>query len=865
MSVKFCLRAKIKVGRVDENAGRQILAWIEATEAEYRTRMTAAEAARAAAIDVADAAKKDVARREDLLLRSIEAQLNVLNTVASYRTAIEGLRATPGDFGFGNKAPLRLAGENVSPLGAAVLSLLTRDPHEIATGVNVHYLARDIRGRAHARFAEAIETLRPKALGLKAETLRETEALRALFGETDVSPEARRAAEAFAGVAEDLRQQFNAAGGNIPLRKNWRLPQHHDADKVAATTRESWIAYIRPLLDRADMLDFASGKPLSDAKLDALLDQVYGAIVSRGASGPPTMGVTGRPMLANSRAEARVLSFKDAASWSAYREAYGVADGVYETMIRHIADMADDIAQLRVLGPNPNGLKHYIDSLFDREIAALAGKATPDDPQAAAAAVKDIRKAASRLKAEKKATTHLWEEVTGQARAPVNIEWARHMGDMRGWLVGTQMGSAIISSLTDVPLMAQIARFNGLPVMNVIRNATTMMAEPGAEIRAAHAGLIADSLAQTARENDRFMGETIRSGAVAKMAGAVIRASGLRRWTATLRNAFGMEFMAHAARLAERPLGEIEPRFREAMARHGIGAAEWDLIRAAEQWEPRAGATFIRPLDVARLGTPEARAASERYAQLINTEMDYAVIESDPATRAMLYGGAPAGTVKGEVARAVGMYKAFPITFVTLHFARAFARGWDGSRLGHAAATLTAMWGFGILAMQAKQIAQGRDAYSLDPTDSNGLRAWGAGLLQSGGLGIFGDMLSQDKTRYGNSWVTTLAGPQFAAVESVLGTWLSANIGRSIKGEETHFFGDALYTAARLMPGSSLWYGRLAFQRAVVDQLARMSDDRAADRFARMEREAAKSWGQKFWWRPGVSTPDRAPAILGEP
>lgn len=861
MSIKGCFRAKISIGKVDAEAGRQILEFLAAAEAERSSRMTAAEAARAAAIDVADTAAKLAARDADLALRSIEAQVNVLSTLRDYRADVEALDKegrAPLTVKLGI-IPAKVGSARAPVIGAAIRSLLTRDIHEIATGANVHYLARVIRGQAHSMMAAAIESMRPKMLGLKAETAHEFDVLAALYGDASAPAEARVAAEAFAKSAEALRVEFNGAGGAVPKRETWRLPQYHDADKVAAVTRESWKDFVRPLLDRADMRDFETGKPVSEAKFEQLLDQVYTSITSRGAEGAPTMGGVGRTMLANERAAARVLSFKDAESWRSYKNAFGQAGGVFETMMRHMADMAEDIAQLRVLGPNPQGLRRYVEQLYEREIAALRGEATPGEPLKAAATAKNIKKRVSALRRDRDATLNLWDEVTRAAHVPVDMELARNLGDVRAALHGAQMGSAVISSLTDQGTLMAATRFNGLPVMRVIMGAVRDMAEKGSEIKAAQAGLIADSLAHVAHESDRFMGETIRTSKIQKFSAAIVRASGLRRWTAALRNSFGMEFMAHAANNAEKPFAELHPRFQEAFGRYGIDAAAWDVMRQAKPWEARPGAPMLRPLDVAAIGTPEARAAADRFGRLIATEMDHAVIDADPTTRALLFAGTRPGTAKGEALRAVGMYKQFPVTFVTTQMARAFARGFDGSRMSHAALTFITMWGLGILAMQAKEVAQGRDPLTLDLSDRHGWLAMGKGLLQGGGLGVFGDLLGQDKTRLGNSWAATLAGPQAGAVETILGQFLIGNIGRSIKGEDTHFFGDALYAGARYMPGSSLWFGRLGFQREVVDQLALWGDPRAPERFRRLESEAQKNWGQRYWWRPGDTAPARGP------
>jgi hypothetical protein len=369
---------------------------------------------------------------------------------------------------------------------------------------------------------------------------------------------------------------------------------------------------------------------------------------------------------------------------------------------------------------------------------------------------------------------------------------------------------------------------------------------------------VLDTLAHTAGSTDKVLGESIRSGFAAKLSSANIRVSGLRRWTGILRSAFALEMMAHAARLRDTEFGKLEATFKGALSRYGIGEADWNAMRQVAPHEPRQGAQFLRPIDIREAGQA---AASEKFARLINTEMDYAVIEGDPLTRAMLLGESQPGTAGGEVRRAVTMYRSFPATFVTMHFARALARGWDGSRLGHAALTFAMTTIVGALAMQAKEIAAGRDPLTLNPTEGNGLRAWGKAMLQGGGLGVFGDVLFVDQTKYGNTWAATAAGPVAGAIEGVLGDFIIKNIQQAGKGQDTHFLGDAVYALARYTPGSSLWFGRLAFQNKVIDQLAIMADPRAREKFARIEAQARKDWGQSYWWRRGQQSPDRAPEL----
>ncbi len=46
-----------------------------------------------------------------------------------------------------------------------------------------------------------------------------------------------------------------------------------------------------------------------------------------------------------------------------------------------------------------------------------------------------------------------------------------------------------------------------------------------------------------------------------------------------------------------------------------------------------------------------------------------------------------------------------------------------------------------------------------------------------------------------------------------------------------------------------------------------MIDERAPERFRRLEDRAMAEWGQSFYWRPGDASPERAPnlATIGGP
>jgi len=65
---------------------------------------------------------------------------------------------------------------------------------------------------------------------------------------------------------------------------------------------------------------------------------------------------------------------------------------------------------------------------------------------------------------------------------------------------------------------------------------------------------------------------------------------------------------------------------------------------------------------------------------------------------------------------------------------------------------------------------------------------------------------------------------------------------------------------SRYLPGSSLWYSRLAMERLVVDQLRLWNDPRRTrKKFSRREKRYRKDYGQRYWWKPGKTNPNRNP------
>lgn len=867
-----CFRAKVSKGIVSEKAAQRLEETADAFRQERdRRAMKAEDAAMAAAADAAADAEKIAAREAELALRSIEAQLRALDTFQTVSERMNVRRAK------GQTPVWERSNAPEQDSYTAFSSMLDRDPGERGGWDNVTYKTKDLRGEAHKIAADGIKTYRstitqqfkaslPDRLGVKPDRTGDLELLGAFYGKADASPDARVAAKSFGDAMEWLRQMFVEAGGALSKRENWRLPNPmHDTTRVQSVNKQEWIEFVWDKLDRNAMLDFDTGRKLSNEKLTQLLGETYETIASNGATGAPTSGVTGKGALASSRGQHRFLVFRTAEDWLAYDAAFGKGIGVFDTIMHHIEAMSQDIAMMQILGPNPEATIRFMQSVMDRERVRLGQSASMSDPAAVRAAYDRNTQIAAAIGNDKAKLQKLYEEVSGKAAVPTNMVLASRFAAARALITAAKMGGAVLAQVADLGSMIATARFNGIPVTNLIGNVIRDGFDRNSEIDAMQLGLSAHGLGLTFRDNDRIMGETVASHKAQNLASTVIRVSGMRRLTGIERTAYAKTTMATYANALKHDWNGLDARQRAALERYELGSADWDVIRKAQALD-LDGARFLTAYDIRAVDGGSGRIA-DSYQRLVNTELDYAVMDTDPRVRAATIGsfGAP-GTWMGEIGRSMMLFKSFAFMSLSHHGARAGAMGWDGSRLAHGAFTIIAMTTFGMLAMQLKEMAKGRDPLNMDPTTRLGAQAWGAAVLAGGGLGIFGDLLFQDQTRVGTSLATTLGGPMLGDIERIGGDWLMKNVYLAAKGQQTHFTGDALYAFAGLVPGQSLWYARTAFQRSVLDRLALMIDDRAPERFQRIEREAEKSWGQRFWWEPGATTPRRAPdpaAALG--
>jgi hypothetical protein len=809
-----------------ENAVRA--GWLARDEAE-RLYQRRGEAAAALELDLQHSPESALRMAEELGLE--RAKQNV--RLRKYQAALQAIKNSQN-----HSRILNYQGGETR----GVRTLLARDSTGVATWSNVEGRTKAVAGQAHARMAEGLSALRTRTAGLTRDNALLDDVVREALGEATGNTKAAQFAKVWSEVTEELRQRFNRAGGNIPKRADWGMPQSHDALLVGRVSQAEWIDFTLERLDIQRMVDPETGAPHTEASLRAVLGGVYETIRTNGLS-DMTPGAQGGKKLANRRNDARFLVFRDAESWMQYQDRFG-SPNLFGTMMDHIQSMSRDVALLEIMGPNPAASFRYLQDV---------AKINEDKPIG------------------RRINQAVWNITSGTGDPNRSPHAAHVFGAIRSWNVAARLGSASLSAVSDLAFIGMTAAWNGMPVMRTMQRYLSQLnpANEADRILATRIGITALSWSDAYSNISRFSeigggGTGLLSRVENKanqFAEFTIRASGLNAMTDAGRRAFALEYAANIAENAGKRLEDIEGPFGQSLRSRGMTSAEWDMISATPMTEHNGAKywtvdTLMERTDL-DLRTREQLAA--RVQEVIQEEMLYAVPEPDALARVITTGGgAPRGSIMGELARTGLQFKSFPIAVLSLHAQRMMAarqlRGAAGAA-AYAATGIIATTALGYLALNLKLISKGQDPRSPDEPAT-----WAAAFVQGGGMGLYGDFLFSDVNRFGKGPVTSMLGPSVDLVEDAIElTW--GNVQQRANGEDTDVVAEMVDFASKYAPFGNLWYSKLLLEREIIDQAKMAADPAGARRSFRAKERRAREQGASYYWRPGQRSPSRAPEL----
>jgi hypothetical protein len=645
-----------------------------------------------------------------------------------------------------------------------------------------------------------------------------------------------------------LIDQLNAHGASINKRAKRQPGQFHDSELLKSVSPEEWWSRIFPLLDRTAMIDKKTGAPLDDANLKRISLKIYDEITTgigegnllRLSSGDPA---TVKPKsIVDRYSDKRFFVFKDADSFFAYNDMFGSGDeGLYNSMIDELGGMAEDLAVLQVMGPNPEDVHKYMMS----RISFDPSKSKEWD-----------------LYREKQ-TEGAFKLLTGKDYAVGNPHWSINTYSTgRNLFTAAKLGSAALLALSDVIFAANTLKLNGMSAtkgfiryfggLNPLKQSDRTLAA-----NLALAGdIVTDGFIAASRYGEiEAIGKSKAVEFSQKTASATIHLSGLKTLTTHAKKITGLEFYGYfgAHIKAQTPWSELDRDLLEAFNRYNITQDDWakTLQTGTLSLDEQGNTAFMNVTEWTdkELATKYGTFAAEMMRKATNEP-------SVMLRSARTAFGANKNSLKRMAATDAFFLKSFAISAAINHVIPAFSRAFRRGEFGSLGILVVGGTIIGTITSQLREVFNQKD---MKPWDD--WRTWAGGLISAGGLSIMADFLFGSYARNGQK------------ISDLFGGWLG-NTGLSIFDITTGAFGKTLdpekeanwlrdfYTYAQnFIPAKNLWYSKAFTDRFIWDNVERAVDPEFDKKFIRDERKLKRQTGQGFWWPRTSTLPTREPVV----
>jgi hypothetical protein len=384
--------------------------------------------------------------------------------------------------------------------------------------------------------------------------------------------DAHKLASILAKYAEASRIDANKAGAAIGQLRDWGGPQAHDAAKLLRAGKDAWVAGIINRLDH----ERSFGKGTTYAKAHEILEKTFDTIVT-GRNLRLTAKRKGERVspanLARSLEAERVLHFKTADDWLAYAEQFSRGN-VFTGMIDHLRQMARTVANMQVMGPNP---QVFLDAILETQ-RDQARRAAPAD-------VKKAQKEIDRLNADldnpQTPIAKAFAEIMGHTFQPASLHWAKFWAGVRSVQSMAKLGGALIASFNDVVTFAHGMRFQGKGLFQAYGDSVNaLLGNYGGRDRQHVARLLGVGYDAILGDiHSRFAADDNLPGRMSQAQQAFFRLTGLTWWTERLENAFVHMASVHMASHSDRAWDDLPPAYQHVLGLHGIDGERWEVVR----------------------------------------------------------------------------------------------------------------------------------------------------------------------------------------------------------------------------------------------------------------------------------------------
>lgn len=630
--------------------------------------------------------------------------------------------------------------------------------------------------------------------------------------------------------------RFNRAGLSVRWNKL----------RVSKVTRDQFIADVAPLLDdvHGDLLykQSLAGSMYDDIK--AFNDKTSWRTIgdTRSESLNSIADITGT----NPRDKGAKILFKDGEAFSSITAKYADEHSFQQLVLGHVTELGREMAILKFTGNASNtagltNILNWANRFVDKSQIGAIRRAQLESSQ-----------------------TYLQTLVQ-----PEILEGTRMMPNfqaLRNLQAASKLGSAVITALLDIPMFLVTGRtiFN-LPIMEMIGKVFRQTPGIGAGDAKTYAKYILEASeswmdAASIRyvlSDGADMGTTFSRGS-SKFAHFVFKSSGLNWWTKNLQSSAAGIYGKHLGDLIREgtQYKDFNPKFRENLAKYGIGEAEWAETLARNGKDNLLLDSKGR-LDMYKMGTTTSAGIEEigrqnlrqRYIAAMADAVDTMVMKPSQFDRQSAAFFTKEGTIANQAIRTMTQFKAHPISMMRKVWGRTMKSDqqsifWTGTGL------IAGMMTMGAVTVQLKEFVAGRQPYDASKPDF-----WIRVAKEAGVAGLAGDMMmdfglknlldeafGEDKARTLNSQqiVNTMIGPLMADMLNVMtsGIGIGQGVLRYAQGKDdgelmSREFGDILKLFAGSTGLERLWYSKMLYRAFVSEWIGQMFDP---DGYERRER-----------------------------
>lgn len=625
--------------------------------------------------------------------------------------------------------------------------------------------------------------------------------------------DAQKAARLIQLWKQNARLEYNKKGGMMGEIEG-HVAQSHDDMALHKAGVSKWVEHMFTNLDLEKT--FRGIDPSNEKEIKSILSRSYHQLVT-GTSfkteeiAPVSQGNSAS--LTTRYSHDRVFHFKDHAAQMQYHKLYGYGT-VVGSAITGMEKLASAVGMMEVFGTNPEvTIKH----LVSNEIAYLSSKITDEkDP-------KVIQKLQQELVDINRGDLHaMVNEMTGVANVPARQGIARVFANVRAILSMASMGASGMTSVVgDSFNMMSTGAYSGQKglqaVAPLIRAFESIPKSERQELAFRFGegmqGFLGSIYAQAVDNGSA-------PGTMTKALNQFFKWNGTTGWTNHARSAFVRERSAWLGKHIDVAFNKLPPELKEGLTRNGILSGEWEAIRNSSL-DAVNGTNYIMPdsmryvhedqivkaalpeihdalvaANVDEAKTPETRLKREKAfnakkAQIIADKRDnlelklrnyfydetnYGIVMPNAKSRRIARGailgsrGTESGSLFGEIAKSVMMYKSFSIAnFDNLGRAIQSGNGMQiaGAGVGVLAKLVAVNFVGGLALTYAQDLAKG----NWPPKNPFSWDVMSRAAVSGGAMGLYGDYLMNAINSYHtDGLVAGFAGPEINKVAQLART-----------------------------------------------------------------------------------------------